>query len=202
MTYALTSGGGIGASGGGDGNAIKIDTPKVKLIGNRLCCSVADVIKRRDAALGHALHVVWVAGVPALVFGHQIGVQGRQTIALTHAGPQVLRSLEIAHVQHVFRAQRVGRFADGFFGVSVIGRLCCSAGGLICGRRGGSERRSLRQWGQRDGADVYAQAGFRVLTGSASQHIAIAGCQVASTGGRRLQQFVQIEILSGLRAID
>lgn len=31
--------------GGGDGNAIKIDTPQVQLVGNRLCCSVADVIK-------------------------------------------------------------------------------------------------------------------------------------------------------------
>jgi len=31
--------------GGGDGNAIKIDTPKVKLVGNRLCCSVADIVK-------------------------------------------------------------------------------------------------------------------------------------------------------------
>ena len=33
------------ASGGGDGNAVKIDTPKVRLIGNRICCSVADVVK-------------------------------------------------------------------------------------------------------------------------------------------------------------
>jgi hypothetical protein len=32
-------------SGSGDGNAIKIDTSKVKLVGNRLCCSVADVVK-------------------------------------------------------------------------------------------------------------------------------------------------------------
>lgn len=32
-------------SGGGDGNAIKIDTPKVSLRNNRLCCSVADVVK-------------------------------------------------------------------------------------------------------------------------------------------------------------
>jgi hypothetical protein len=32
-------------SGGGDGNAIKIDTSKVKLVGNKLCCSVADVVK-------------------------------------------------------------------------------------------------------------------------------------------------------------
>ncbi len=33
------------ASGGGDGNAIKIDTAKVRLEGNRLCCSVADIVK-------------------------------------------------------------------------------------------------------------------------------------------------------------
>jgi hypothetical protein len=33
------------AAGGSDGNAIKIDTPKVKLVGNRLCCSVADIVK-------------------------------------------------------------------------------------------------------------------------------------------------------------
>lgn len=33
------------AGGGGDGNAIKIDTAKVRLKGNRLCCSVADVVK-------------------------------------------------------------------------------------------------------------------------------------------------------------
>jgi len=33
------------ATGGGDGNAVKIDTPKVKLIGNKLCCAVADVVK-------------------------------------------------------------------------------------------------------------------------------------------------------------
>jgi len=33
------------ASGGGDGNAVKIDTPKVKLVGNRVCCSAADVVK-------------------------------------------------------------------------------------------------------------------------------------------------------------
>lgn len=33
------------AGGGGDGNAVKIDTAKVRLIGNRLCCSVADVVK-------------------------------------------------------------------------------------------------------------------------------------------------------------
>ena len=33
------------ASGDGDGNAVKIDTPKVKLVGNRICCSVADVVK-------------------------------------------------------------------------------------------------------------------------------------------------------------
>lgn len=32
-------------NGGGDGNAIKIDAPKVRLIGNRLCCSVADIVK-------------------------------------------------------------------------------------------------------------------------------------------------------------
>ena len=31
--------------GGGDGNVIKIDTPQVQLVKNRLCCSVADVIK-------------------------------------------------------------------------------------------------------------------------------------------------------------
>ena len=33
------------AGGGGDGNAVKIDTSKVKLVGNKLCCSVADVVK-------------------------------------------------------------------------------------------------------------------------------------------------------------
>lgn len=33
------------ASGGGDGNAVKIDTPSVKLINNKLCCSYADVVK-------------------------------------------------------------------------------------------------------------------------------------------------------------
>lgn len=33
------------ATGGADGNAIKIDTPKVKVIGNKLCCAVADVVK-------------------------------------------------------------------------------------------------------------------------------------------------------------
>lgn len=32
-------------SGGGDGNAIKIDTPKVRLIDDALCCSKADVVK-------------------------------------------------------------------------------------------------------------------------------------------------------------
>jgi hypothetical protein len=32
-------------SGGGDGNTVKIDTPKVKLIGNKLCCAAADVVK-------------------------------------------------------------------------------------------------------------------------------------------------------------
>jgi len=31
--------------GGGDGNVVKIDTPKVRLTGNRLCCSKADVVK-------------------------------------------------------------------------------------------------------------------------------------------------------------
>jgi hypothetical protein len=35
-----------GSSGGGDdGNAIKIDTGNVKLVGNKLCCSKADVVK-------------------------------------------------------------------------------------------------------------------------------------------------------------
>jgi hypothetical protein len=35
-----------GSTGGGsDGNAVKIDTAKVRLIGNKLCCSVADVVK-------------------------------------------------------------------------------------------------------------------------------------------------------------
>lgn len=33
------------ATGTGDGNAIKIDTPSVKLINNKLCCSYADVVK-------------------------------------------------------------------------------------------------------------------------------------------------------------
>lgn len=33
------------AGGGSDGNAVKIDTARVRLIGNRLCCSVADVVK-------------------------------------------------------------------------------------------------------------------------------------------------------------
>lgn len=33
------------ATGGGDGNAVKIDTPRVTLIGNKLCCAVADVVK-------------------------------------------------------------------------------------------------------------------------------------------------------------
>lgn len=33
------------ASGTGDGNAVKIDTPSVKLINNKLCCAVADVVK-------------------------------------------------------------------------------------------------------------------------------------------------------------
>lgn len=33
------------ASGGDDGNAVKIDTAKVRLIGNKLCCSKADVVK-------------------------------------------------------------------------------------------------------------------------------------------------------------
>lgn len=33
------------ATGGADGNAIKIDTPKVRVIGNKLCCAVADVVK-------------------------------------------------------------------------------------------------------------------------------------------------------------
>ena len=33
------------ASGGGDGNAVKIDTPGVKLISNKLCCAYADVVK-------------------------------------------------------------------------------------------------------------------------------------------------------------
>lgn len=31
--------------GEGDGNAVKIDTPRVKLVRNTLCCSVADVVK-------------------------------------------------------------------------------------------------------------------------------------------------------------
>lgn len=33
------------ATGGGDGNAIKIDTPKVRVQGNKLCCAYADVVK-------------------------------------------------------------------------------------------------------------------------------------------------------------
>lgn len=33
------------ASGGADGNVVKIDTPDVQLVGNKLCCSAADVIK-------------------------------------------------------------------------------------------------------------------------------------------------------------
>jgi len=33
------------ASGGGDGNVVKIDTAKVRLQGNKLCCSVADIVK-------------------------------------------------------------------------------------------------------------------------------------------------------------
>lgn len=33
------------ASGGADGNAVKLDVPKVKLIDNRLCCAVADIVK-------------------------------------------------------------------------------------------------------------------------------------------------------------
>jgi hypothetical protein len=33
------------AGGGSDGNAVKIDTAKVRLVGNKLCCSVADVVK-------------------------------------------------------------------------------------------------------------------------------------------------------------
>ena len=33
------------AGGGDDGNAVKIDTAKVRLVGNKLCCSVADVVK-------------------------------------------------------------------------------------------------------------------------------------------------------------
>jgi hypothetical protein len=33
------------AGGGDDGNAVKIDTAKVRLIGNKLCCSKADVVK-------------------------------------------------------------------------------------------------------------------------------------------------------------
>lgn len=32
-------------NGGGDGNAIKIDTPRVTLSGNKLCCAKADVVK-------------------------------------------------------------------------------------------------------------------------------------------------------------
>lgn len=34
-----------GQGGGGDGNAIKIDVPKVRVVGNRLCCTEADVVK-------------------------------------------------------------------------------------------------------------------------------------------------------------
>lgn len=33
------------SNGGGDGNAVKIDTPAVKLINNKLCCAFADVVK-------------------------------------------------------------------------------------------------------------------------------------------------------------
>lgn len=33
------------ASGGSDGNVVKIDTPDVQLVRNKLCCSAADVIK-------------------------------------------------------------------------------------------------------------------------------------------------------------
>lgn len=33
------------ATGAEDGNAVKIDTPKVRLQGNRICCSYADVVK-------------------------------------------------------------------------------------------------------------------------------------------------------------
>ena len=43
------------ASGGGDGNAVKIDTPRVRLIGNTLCCSTADVVK-----LVHTAHDVQI----------------------------------------------------------------------------------------------------------------------------------------------
>ena len=32
-------------TGDGDGNSIKIDTPKVKIIGNNLCCATADIVK-------------------------------------------------------------------------------------------------------------------------------------------------------------
>lgn len=33
------------ASGGGDGYVVKIDTPKVHLVNNRLCCSTVDIVK-------------------------------------------------------------------------------------------------------------------------------------------------------------
>lgn len=33
------------ATGGGDGNAIKIDTPKVRIQGNKICCTTADMVK-------------------------------------------------------------------------------------------------------------------------------------------------------------
>ncbi|MBI4997785.1 MAG: right-handed parallel beta-helix repeat-containing protein [Rhodocyclales bacterium] len=47
--------------GGGDGNAVKIDTPSVKLVGNVLCCSTADVVKVVHTAddvsiLGNEIH--------------------------------------------------------------------------------------------------------------------------------------------------
>lgn len=32
-------------TGGGDGYVVKIDTPKVHLVGNRLCCSTVDIVK-------------------------------------------------------------------------------------------------------------------------------------------------------------
>ncbi|MBK6923611.1 MAG: right-handed parallel beta-helix repeat-containing protein [Deltaproteobacteria bacterium] len=54
-------------NGGGDGNAIKIDTPRVQLVNNRLCCSVADVIKNVRTADDTVIYGNEIYQDPAIV---------------------------------------------------------------------------------------------------------------------------------------
>ncbi|MGH9888544.1 MAG: right-handed parallel beta-helix repeat-containing protein, partial [bacterium] len=166
------------ASGDGDGNAVKIDTPQVTIRHNNLCCSTADVVK-----VVHTAHDVEISDNEIHHPRAQAGANAQGVDIVGAHNTHVLRN-------HVHDIPDIGMYAKGNARETVFeGNLVedVVSNGIMLGQSTDEDRLREGPFETYDGVirnNVIRRAGWACVATSSSQHARIEFNSCFDAGSR------------------